>query len=78
MAYTKQTWADGAAGETPITAARLNHIETGLESAASAADAVPDAGDVSADAVGDGVATDVQGVLEELHARIVALETAAD
>ena len=29
--YTPQTWADGAAGGTPITAARLQHIENGLE-----------------------------------------------
>lgn len=30
MGYTAQTWVDGAAGGTPISAARLNHIEAGL------------------------------------------------
>ena len=33
MAYTKQTWADGEEGNTPITAARLNHIEDGVSAA---------------------------------------------
>jgi hypothetical protein len=30
--YTPFTWVDGSAGGTPITAARLNSIETGIES----------------------------------------------
>jgi hypothetical protein len=30
MAYTKQTWTDGANGGTPITAARLQNIENGI------------------------------------------------
>lgn len=30
MTYTKQTWADGAIGGTPITAARLTHMEEGI------------------------------------------------
>lgn len=30
MAYNPQTWADGEAGGTPITADRLNHIEQGV------------------------------------------------
>lgn len=30
MGYTKQTWNDNASGGTPITAARLNHIEDGI------------------------------------------------
>lgn len=30
MAYTKQTWVDGSAGGTPVSAARLNHIEQGV------------------------------------------------
>ncbi len=30
MAYTPYEWADGEAGETPITAARLNNIEQGI------------------------------------------------
>jgi hypothetical protein len=31
MAYVKQTWNNGAAGSTPITAARLSHMEDGIE-----------------------------------------------
>lgn len=38
MPYTPQTWADTAAGGTPLTAARMNHIESGIEDAADAAD----------------------------------------
>lgn len=30
MAYTEQTWADGPGGGTPLSAARLNHLEDGL------------------------------------------------
>lgn len=30
MAYTKQTWANGKAGGTPLSATRLNHIEDGI------------------------------------------------
>lgn len=42
MAYTKQTWTDGPDGDTPLSAARLGHIEDGIEAAADTADdAVP-------------------------------------
>jgi YD repeat-containing protein len=30
VAYTKQTWANGPSGGTPISAARLQHIEDGI------------------------------------------------
>lgn len=30
MAYSKQTWTDGADGGTPVSAARLTHIEDGI------------------------------------------------
>lgn len=30
MSYIKQTWSDGEAGGTPLTAARLNHMEDGI------------------------------------------------
>lgn len=33
MAYEPKTWADGAAGGTPITAAELNRIESGIDEA---------------------------------------------
>lgn len=39
MPYTKQTWVDGAAGGTPVSAARLNAIETGIDTAHDTADA---------------------------------------
>lgn len=32
MAYDKQTWANGPAGLTPLSAERLNHMEDGIES----------------------------------------------
>lgn len=31
MTYIKQTWANGALGSTPVSAARLNYIESGIE-----------------------------------------------
>lgn len=31
--YAKQSWSDLAAGGTPISAARLNHMEEGIEAA---------------------------------------------
>lgn len=30
MVYTKHTWVDGAAGNTPLSAARLNEMEAGI------------------------------------------------
>jgi hypothetical protein len=39
MSYSKYSWADGASGNTPITATRLNAIEQGIADAAAAADA---------------------------------------
>jgi len=33
ISYTPTTWADGADGGTPITAARLNNIESGVTNA---------------------------------------------
>lgn len=35
MTYSKQTWVDGLDGSTPITAARLNHIEDGIYDASA-------------------------------------------
>lgn len=35
MTYEKQTWANRPDKSTPITAARLNHMEDGIELAAS-------------------------------------------
>lgn len=33
MPYSPQTWSDGSGGGTPLSAARLTHIETGVEDA---------------------------------------------
>lgn len=33
MAYSPQTWTDGSAGGTPLSAARLTVMETGIEDA---------------------------------------------
>lgn len=33
MPYTPQTWTNGVGGDTPISAARLNHMEEGIEGA---------------------------------------------
>ncbi len=46
MVYTKQNWADGAAGGTPISAPRLNYMETGIEDASNRATAL-EASDVA-------------------------------
>ncbi len=35
MTYVKQTWANDAAGTTPVSAARLNYMELGIENAAA-------------------------------------------
>ena len=34
-AYTQQTWADGSGGGTPLSAARLNHMEDGITNSAT-------------------------------------------
>lgn len=89
MAYTKQTWADGEAGGTPIDAASLNHLEDGVASAAGVADAAQAAADGKADASHTHAISDVAGLetalaekatneaLADLAARVAALETPA-
>lgn len=47
MSYTPQQWVDFPAGGTPISAARLNHMEDGIASAGSSAAA--DAAQATAD-----------------------------
>lgn len=37
MTYTKQTWTDGAAGNTPLSAARFNFMENGIAAASNIA-----------------------------------------
>jgi hypothetical protein len=38
LGYTPQTWTDGSGGGTPLSAARMAHIESGLDAAADVAD----------------------------------------
>ena len=53
MSYTPQAWVDGSGGGTPLSAARLNYIETGLQTAAAVADsAVASGGGTTAAAYG--------------------------
>lgn len=55
MAYTKQIWSPDPDGGTPITDAALNHMEDGIEAAASTADAA------LAQATGGGVVVVIHG-----------------
>lgn len=41
MSYVKQTWADDETGATPITAAKLLHIEDGIAAVTTPPDATP-------------------------------------
>lgn len=79
MAYERQTWADGEAGGTPITAARLNHIEEGIatvETTPGPQGPKGDKGDPGdqGPAGADGFPTETQW--NDLVARVEALETA--
>lgn len=80
MAYEPYTWANGEEGGTPITAARLNHIEQGIaEVELTPGPAGPegpegpqgDAGPAGADGA-DGFPTEAQW--DALVARVEALE----
>ena len=58
MAYTKQTWEDLPSKNTPINAARLNHMEDGIFNAAKKADDAVDGLDDKVDKVaGKGLST---------------------
>lgn len=47
MPYSEQTWNDGEAGGTPVSAARLTHMETGIGDALEAASNLSDIPDDS-------------------------------
>ena len=44
MSYTEQTWVDGQSGNTPLDAARLQHIEDGLKAQSDRIDSLVSAG----------------------------------
>lgn len=60
MAYSPQIWANGAIGETPISAARLNHIEAGISGAIPKGDSFVSVRDHGA--VGNGTNDDTAAV----------------
>lgn len=60
MPYTPQSWANGAIGETPISAARLNHIEAGIAGAIPKGDSFISVKDHGA--VGNGSADDTAAI----------------
>jgi hypothetical protein len=62
--YETQTWTDGPAGKTPLSASRLNHMESGIARASRAFD-VADFG-----AVGDGEFDDTSAFQAALDAAI--------
>lgn len=79
MAYNKQTWQNGEAGGTPISATRLNTMEDGIEAASeTAADALGTA--TSASAVAQTAAqraTDAQSTASDAKAIAAKAETSA-
>lgn len=87
MAYVKQTWNDGDP-DTPLSAARLSHIEDGLSDAANVADSAAPAshthaaGDVDSGtfsaaripSLAISKVSGLQGIIDDLTARVEALE----
>jgi hypothetical protein len=72
MAYDVQSWLDGAAGNTPVNAARLNHIESGIAAADSAATAAASAATTTA-AAAQASASSVVADVADLEATTTAL-----
>lgn len=64
--YDPTTWADGSAGGTPITAAQLNRMETGIGSLATQNNALVDDIDALGDSLGQMVTTNVSGQIMDV------------
>ena len=81
MAFELDKWADGEAGNTPITAAELNRIEAAGDSASKSATwgSVSNKPSTFSPATHTHAVADVTGlqaVIDDLTARIEALEAA--
>lgn len=59
MAYNEQTWQDGEAGGTPLTAARFNHMEDGINAAHDEIDARGQLGYAQVTTAQTGITTEV-------------------
>jgi hypothetical protein len=59
MVYTPQTWVDGSSGNTPLSAARLNHVEAGVKDASDRLNTTEAAGYQTAGQVSSAVSTAV-------------------
>ena len=73
MAYTKQTWTNGDAGGTPLSAARLSYMEDGIEDASDRLDTAEanittNTGDISSL---DGRTTVVESDISELQSAVL-------
>lgn len=76
MAYTQQLWADGPAGNTPVNAARLNNMETGIGNAASTADSALTAAGTKAPLVHTHATGDITALLEYVQDSVAAMVVA--
>lgn len=79
MAYSKQTWNDGPEGGTPLSAQRLNHMETGIADKAEQGPAGPtgpqgDPGPAGAAGADGAYGAPTQDEWDALVARVAALE----
>lgn len=59
MVYNEQVWQDGEAGGTPLSAARLNHMESGIDAAHNEVDARGQIGYAQVTASQAGITTEV-------------------
>lgn len=72
MAFSQKTWVDGKSGGTPITAAELNRIETGVAGVDADQDALANLVTTLSSTVDD-----LQTALGALTSRVEALEQPA-
>lgn len=59
MVYNEQVWQDGEVGGTPLSAARLNHMESGIDAAHNEVDARGQIGYAQVAASQAGITTEV-------------------